>query len=84
MDPRKLLRRQAASQYLFDVYGLSRSPSTLAKLAVIGMGPAFRRIGRIPFYAPTDLDEWVTAALSAPMRSSSETPSATHHGAAHV
>jgi hypothetical protein len=32
----------------------------------------FRRIGRIPLYAPADLDAWVTSKLGPPMRSTSE------------
>ena len=66
------LRRKAASDYLRENHGLERAPSTLAKLAVIGGGPAFRRAGRVPFYATTDLDNWVRSLLSAPMHSTSD------------
>jgi hypothetical protein len=59
----KLLRRKA---------GLDRAPSTLAKLAVIGGGPIFRRAGRVPLYSPEDLDAWAESLLSPPMRSTSE------------
>jgi hypothetical protein len=68
----KFLRRKAASQYLRETHGLERAPSTLAKLAVIGGGPIFRRAGRIPLYSPDDLDCWAESLLSAPMRSTSE------------
>jgi hypothetical protein len=72
MTPHKFLRRKAASIYLHETYGLDRAPSTLAKLAVIGGGPPFRRINRIPLYATGDLDLWVESKLTAPMRSTSE------------
>jgi hypothetical protein len=68
----RYLRRTAASEYLAANWGVSRSPSTLAKLAVIGGGPTFRRAGRVPLYAKDDLDAWVRSKLSAPMRSTSE------------
>ncbi len=68
----KRLRRKAASQYLRETHGLERAPSTLAKLAVIGGGPIFRRAGRIPLYSPEDLDAWAESLLSAPMRSTAE------------
>ena len=72
MTPHRFLRRKAASIYLHQTYGLDRAPSTLAKLAVIGGGPPFRRMGRVPLYAEDDLDEWVASKLSAPMRSTSD------------
>ena len=72
MSTDKLLRRKAASEYLYETHGLERAPSTLAKLAVIGGGPVFRRIGRVPLYSTSDLDDWVTSKLGPPMRSTSE------------
>ena len=72
MRANKLLRRKAASEYLHETHGLDRAPSTLAKLAVIGGGPIFRRINRVPYYSPENLDEWVASKLSPPMRSTSE------------
>jgi hypothetical protein len=54
---------------------LERAPNTLAKLAVIGGGPIFRRIGRVPLYLTDDLDEWVASKLSPPMGSTSDTAS---------
>jgi hypothetical protein len=68
----KLLRRQAASNYLRDTHGVDRAPTTLAKLAVIGGGPIFRRVGRVPLYSTDDLDLWVASMLSPPMRSTSD------------
>jgi hypothetical protein len=72
MDTSRLLRRKAASEYLHAVHGLERAAPTLAKLAVTGGGPVFRRIGRVPFYASKDLDAWVASKLGPPMRSTSD------------
>jgi hypothetical protein len=70
----RYLRRKQAARYLLETHGLERAPATLAKLAVIGGGPAFRRAGRIPLYAPADLDDWVASILSEPIRTTSEAP----------
>ena len=72
METHRLLRRKAASAYLHETYGLERAPSTLAKLAVIGGGPVFRRMNRVPLYSIDDLDQWVASKLSRPMRSTSD------------
>jgi hypothetical protein len=70
--PNFRLRRKAASNYLRETHGLDRAPTTLAKLAVLGGGPVFWRIGRVPYYSPESLDEWVASKISAPMRSTSD------------
>ncbi len=70
--PRRYLRRQAAALYVRERWGLPCQPSWLAKLAVVGGGPVFRRCGRIPVYEEVALDEWARSRLSAPMRSTSE------------
>src|SRR5262249_20610408 len=74
--PLKLFRRTASSKYLSDAWGVNYAPSTLAKLAVVGGGPPFRRVGRVPLYSQDDLDDWVRSKLSLPMRSTSEYGSA--------
>ena len=66
------LRRVDASRYLRDTWGMSRTPKTLAKLAVIGGGPAFRKDGRFPLYESDALDEWAREQLSEPVRSTAE------------
>jgi hypothetical protein len=66
------LRRKDAAQYIREVHGQPCSHKTLSKYAVTGDGPAYRKAGRFPLYAPDDLDEWATAKLSAKVRSSSE------------
>jgi hypothetical protein len=80
MHARRLLRRKAASEYLATNWGVCRAPGTLAKLATIGGGPAFRRLGRVPLYSTDDLDRWVASKLSPPMRSTSETASKRDEG----
>lgn len=66
------VRRKAAAEYLREQWGVPCSEKTLAKLACIGGGPAYRRFGRIPLYAAVDLDEFAQARLSKPVRSTSE------------
>ncbi len=68
----RLLRRAEASQYLFERFGLKRSVSTLAKYAVHGGGPKFRKDGRVPLYPPEFLDQWAEGQLSAPVSSTTE------------
>jgi hypothetical protein len=72
MGKNRLLRRDAASAYLREMHGLERAAATLAKLAVSGCGPVFRRDGRVPLYSTADLDAWAASVLSPPTRSSSE------------
>ena len=49
-------RRKAAAAYLREVYGVPCSEGWLAKLAVSGNGPPFRRYARYPFYSQSDLE----------------------------
>jgi hypothetical protein len=62
--PSRLLRRAEAAQYVHENWGYPCSPRTLAKYAVIGGGPRFRKAGRFPLYHPDDLDGWVNGKLS--------------------
>jgi hypothetical protein len=66
------LRRAEAAAYLLEKHGIQRKPATLAKLAVLGGGPVFRRAGRVPLYSPADLDEFAAKITSAPVHSTSE------------
>lgn len=68
-DPRFFARADAAS-YLTRTYGFPCSRAWLAKLAVTGGGPIFRKAGRVPLYARADLDLWAQARLSEPFRAS--------------
>lgn len=66
------LRRKDASIYLLDTWGVSRTAKTLAKLAVTGGGPPFRKDGRFPLYLEADLDVWVEKQLSPLLSSTAE------------
>jgi hypothetical protein len=72
MSTPAFLRRKAAANYLKEHWGLPCSEKTLAKLACVGGGPAYRRFGRIPLYAAADLDEFAQIRLGRPVRSTSE------------
>jgi len=72
LSPRRMLRRHAAATHVEEQWGYPLSPKTLAKLAVIGGGPRFRKAGRIPLYDPADLDDWVRSKLSRAIASTSE------------
>lgn len=63
------MRRKQASEYLLTVHGVSLSPATLAKLAVLGGGPAFRKDGPFPIYDQPVLDDYALARLG-PLRAS--------------
>jgi hypothetical protein len=67
--------RRAAAQFLTE-RGYRTAPATLARLACVGGGPAFRRFGRKPLYDEDDLLDWARSRLSAPMRSTSEADAA--------
>jgi hypothetical protein len=70
--PSRLLRRTEAARYVHETWGYPCSPKTLAKYAVIGGGPRFRKAGRYPLYHPDDLDGWVGEKLSDVVTSTSQ------------
>lgn len=67
----RYLRRVDAAQYVRSTWGIPCSPKWLAKLAVVGGGPVFRKAGRFPLYQTADLDEWAEARIGTPQRSTS-------------
>jgi hypothetical protein len=69
---RQFLRRSDAATYITERYGFPCSRQWLAKLAVIGGGPVFRKAGRYPVYEPNELDRWAEARIGPPQRSTSE------------
>jgi hypothetical protein len=73
----RMLRRAEAAEYVRDRWGYPLAARTLAKMAVTGGGPTFRRASRFPLYEVKDLDEWVRAKLTRPVRSTSEYPETT-------
>jgi hypothetical protein len=69
---KRFLRRTDAAAYVTDRYGFPCSRQWLAKLAVVGGGPVFRKAGRYPIYHPADLDRWATARIGPARRSTSD------------
>ena len=74
---RRYLSRTEAAQYIRTRYGFPCSRQWLAKLAVLGGGPIFRKAGRNPIYAPADLDNWAMSRIGEPQRSTSDVPTDT-------
>lgn len=68
---KNFLRRDQAAAYLQENYGVY-TPETLAKLACVGGGPKYRKLGRFPVYTPADLDMWALSRMSRPVVSTSE------------
>jgi hypothetical protein len=66
------LRRADAARYIREAYGIPCAPTTLAKYAVLGGGPAFRKAGKFPIYSRDDLDAWAEKRLGKLVRSTSE------------
>ena len=71
MDQETYFRRYQAAAYLQDRYD-AYTTETLAKLACVGGGPRFRRLGRFPVYTAADLDAWATSRMSPAVGSTSE------------
>jgi hypothetical protein len=71
-SPERRVRRKEAARYLTDVWGIPMSPKTLAKLAVTGGGPHYRKAGRFPLYEVAALDEFARNKLSPSVSSTSE------------
>lgn len=69
--PQRYLRRADAAHYVRETWGIPCSTKWLAKLAVVGGGPIFRKAGRFPIYLAGDLDGWATSRIGAPRRSTS-------------
>jgi hypothetical protein len=55
MSEQGYLRRKDAAAYLKSKYGWG-SWQTLAKLAVTGDGPVYRKLGRAVLYSTSDID----------------------------
>jgi hypothetical protein len=68
----RLLRRPEASRYLNEIWGIPHAPATLAKLAVVGGGPEFRKAGRTPLYPQDGLDTYAQSKMSRRVRSTAE------------
>jgi len=68
----RVFRRRDAAIYVRETWGFPCSPAWLAKLAVVGGGPFFRKAGRFPIYAREDLDSWASSRFSPRVKSTSE------------
>jgi hypothetical protein len=66
------LRRKEAANFVRQTWGIPCAPQTLAKLAVIGGGPVFRKAGRFPLYSREDLNRWAEAKIGRPQNSTSD------------
>jgi hypothetical protein len=69
---KRYLRRADAAAYVTDHYGFPCSRQWLAKLAVLGGGPVFRKAGRYPIYCPDDLDRWAQARIGPAQHSTTD------------
>jgi hypothetical protein len=72
MLPQQFLRPPDAAAFLRKRFGFGAVRS-LAKLRVVGKGPAFRKAGRLILYAEDDLVAWANGKLTGPHRSTSDT-----------
>lgn len=63
------LRRGEVPPYLLERHGLVVARSTLAKLASIGGGPRYQKVGRMVLYPIEELDHWSEEKLG-PLRDS--------------
>lgn len=72
----RFVGRADAAKYIRGRYGFPCSAQWLAKLAVIGGGPPYRKAGRHPIYDPTDLDAWAMSRIGQPISSTSEAETA--------
>jgi hypothetical protein len=69
-QPAYLRREQAASYIQNNYFPCSRQ--WLAKLAVIGGGPVFRKAARFAVYEKKDLDSWAQGKIGPRLRSTAE------------
>lgn len=68
----RLLRRRDAAAYVRETWSFPCCPAWLAKLAVVGGGPLFRKAGRFPVYSSNDLDDWAKSRFTRRVASTSE------------
>jgi hypothetical protein len=65
------MTRAETAQYITD-HWFTCSPKTLAKLAVVGGGPAFRKAGRVPLYSEASTDAWAESKIGPLVHSTTE------------
>ena len=69
--PNRDMTRAETAQYITD-HWFPRSVKTLAKLAVTGGGPPFRKAGRVPLYSKTTTDAWAQRKIGPLVYSTTE------------
>jgi hypothetical protein len=74
---KRMYRRKEAAAYITKRFGLPVASTTLAKLAVLGGGPAFHKAGHYPLYPADCLDDWATAKIGKRVASTAEYPRGT-------
>jgi hypothetical protein len=67
------LRRKEVALFVTRRWGIPLSANTLAKLAVTGGGPPFRKVGRFPVYEAADIVSWMESRIGPKQRSTSDT-----------
>lgn len=70
-DKKGGMQRRQIADFLTE-QGYRIAPSTLAKLAVIGGGPAFRKFGSRPIYDPDESLEWARSRTTSRRSSTSD------------
>jgi hypothetical protein len=69
----RVRNRRDAARYIAEKFAIPCSESKLAKLAVVGGGPAFRIVaGRFAVYDEPELDAWAIAQFSGLVNSTAE------------
>jgi hypothetical protein len=62
-----------ASRYLYETYGLSRTPRTLANLRSKGGGPAYIRVSpKEVLYTQDALDGWAESKIGASVENTAQ------------
>lgn len=65
------MTRTEAARYITD-HWFPCSPRTLAKLAYVGGGPAFRKAGRVPLYSVSACNEYGQSKIGPLVHSTAE------------
>ena len=71
MYVQKFFRRKDAGAYLRATFGFG-SEKSLAKLACVGGGPEYRKVGPMVLYEKDTLEAWALKQIGAPIRHTSE------------
>jgi hypothetical protein len=71
VPPKRDMTRIEAARYITD-HWFPCSPKTLAKLAVLGGGPEFRKAGRVPLYSIAACDRYGRSKIGPVVRSTAE------------